>query len=114
LVQFSSVFWTKTGSNQFGSVFFDLARFLFGLARFFLFFGLGLVRFGIFGFKLIKPKPNRTGQFFFKILIGLIGFFSQFDFLGYFFSSFLGFISFSVFLLTPTRNARLKLQTSSF
>ena len=33
-----------------------------GLARFFS--GLGLVQFGFFSFKLIKPKPNRTGRFF--------------------------------------------------
>jgi hypothetical protein len=41
-----------------------------GLARFFLvwlgFFPvwLGSVQFGFFGFRLIKPKPNQTGQFF--------------------------------------------------
>jgi hypothetical protein len=34
-----------------------------------VFSGLGSVRFGFFGFRLIKPKPNRTGGFF-KILIG--------------------------------------------
>jgi len=41
-----------------------------GLARFFRFwlgfflFWFGSVRFGFFGFLLIKPKPNRTGWFF--------------------------------------------------
>jgi len=48
--------------------------------------GFGSVRFGFFGFMLIKPKPNRTEPVdFFKILIGLIGFFSWFGFFGYFF-----------------------------
>jgi hypothetical protein len=49
---FSSVwfFRTKTGSNRFGSGFF----------RFFSVW----VRFGFFSFRLIKPKPNRTGWFF--------------------------------------------------
>jgi hypothetical protein len=45
-------FRTKTGSNRFASVF----------------FGLGSVRFSFIGFRLIKPKQNRTGWFF-KILI---------------------------------------------
>jgi hypothetical protein len=41
-----------------------------GLARFFRFwlgfflFWFGSVRFGFFGFLLIKPKPNRTGWYF--------------------------------------------------
>jgi len=48
-----------------------------------------------FGFRLIKP--NRT---VFKILIGLIGFFSRFGFFGYFFSGFFGLIDFSIVLLT--------------
>jgi hypothetical protein len=44
-------------------------------------------------------NQNRTEPVgFFKILIG---FFSQFGFFGYFFSSFLGLIGFSVFLNTP-------------
>jgi len=35
------------------------------LARFFPgFFSLGSVRFSFFGFRLIKPKQNRTGWFF--------------------------------------------------
>jgi hypothetical protein len=42
------LFRTKTGSNRLGSVF----------------LGLSSVRFGFLGFKLIKPKPNRTGRFF--------------------------------------------------
>jgi hypothetical protein len=52
-------FWTKTGSNQFDSVFS-------GLALFFWFGSVFLVwvRFVFCGFRLIKPKPNRTGQFF--------------------------------------------------
>jgi len=73
---------TETGSNRPVSVFLgqkpvqtDLAqfslffflvlawffRFWLGLARFFLVFS---VRFGFFGFLLIKPKSNRTGWFF--------------------------------------------------
>ena len=64
----------KTGSNRFGSVFPVLAwfsRFFPVLARFgsvfFQFFvGFGSVRFGFFGFLLIKPKPNRIGRFFQK------------------------------------------------
>jgi hypothetical protein len=51
-------FRIKIESNRFGSVFS-------GLARFFL-FGFDSVRFGFFGFRLIKPKPNGTGQFFSK------------------------------------------------
>jgi hypothetical protein len=39
-----------------------------GLARFFPvmlgFFGLARFVFGFFGFRLIKPKPNRIGRFF--------------------------------------------------
>jgi hypothetical protein len=62
-------FRIKTGLNRFGSV---LARFFsvwlgfFGLARFFpvgsVFFGLGSILF--FSFRVIKPKPNQTGQVF--------------------------------------------------
>jgi hypothetical protein len=84
-------FRTKTGSNWFG-LFFRfgsvLARFFADLARFFSVW----VRFGFFGFRLIKPKLN--WPVFFKILIGLIGFFSRFDFFGYFFSGFLSFLGF--------------------
>jgi hypothetical protein len=50
---------TETGSNQFGSVFSGLARFFSGCV-----FCLDSVRFGFFGFRLIKPKLNRTGRFF--------------------------------------------------
>jgi len=71
------------------------------LAQFFS--GFFSVRFG-----LVFPVPglknrNRTEPVgFFKILIGLIGFFLRFGFFGYFFSGFLGLIVFSVFLNTPT------------
>jgi hypothetical protein len=61
-------FRTKTGSNRFSSVFsgfgsvfpvwLGFAQFVSGLARFFFFFSVW-VRFGFFGFLLIKPKPNR-------------------------------------------------------
>jgi hypothetical protein len=65
---------TKTGSNRPVSVwffgqkpvqpvlldFFGLARFFSDLARFWLIFSVW-VRFGSFGFKLIKSKPNLTG-----------------------------------------------------
>ena len=68
----------------FGSVFF---RFRFGSVRF-------------FQFQAYKTKTEPVG--FFKILIGLIGFYSRFDFFGYFFSSFLGLFGFLIFLLTPT------------
>jgi hypothetical protein len=71
-----------------------------GLARFF--FSLDSVRFGFFGFRLIKPKPNRTGRFF-QNLNGLIGFFFTVRFFWLFcFSGFLGLIGFSIFLLTPS------------
>jgi len=107
-VRFNLFFRKKTGSNRFwlgflgfglvfsgfGSVFSVLARFFrFGsvLARFFSV----SVRFGFFGFLLIKP--NRTGRFF----QNFNRFFFRFGFFGYFFSSFLGLIGFSVFLLTP-------------
>jgi len=91
-----------------------------GLTRFFfpvfLRFGFSSVRFGFFSFRLIKPKQNRTGRFFFKILIGLISFFFMFGFFGYFFSGFLGLISFSVFLLTPSimHTNRLHIHSFSF
>jgi hypothetical protein len=64
---FGSVFYGKNrfkpvwlGFSGFGSVFS-------GLARFWLVFSGFLsvsVRFGFFGFLVIKPKPNRTGRFF--------------------------------------------------
>jgi hypothetical protein len=54
-----------------------------GLARFF--FGFGSVQFGFFGFRLIKPKPNRTGRVFFTIRFFLL-FFFQFSWFFDFFS----------------------------
>jgi hypothetical protein len=68
LTGFGSVrfFRARTGSNRFGSVFWFgsvfsvLAWFFLVLARFFS--GFDSVRFGFFGFLLIKP--NRTGWFF--------------------------------------------------
>jgi hypothetical protein len=71
---------------RFGLVFLDKT----GLAGFFS----GLVRFGFFSFRLIKPKPNRTSWFF----QNFNRFFSRFGFFDYFFPDFLGFL---VFLLTP-------------
>jgi hypothetical protein len=49
LVRFGSFFWTKTGSNRFGLVFFRSGS---------VFFGFGSVRFGFLDFRVIKPKPN--------------------------------------------------------
>ena len=83
---------TETGSNRSLSVRFGfleqklvqtgLARFFSDFARFFWI----LVRFGFFGFRLVKPKPKRTEPVdFFKILIGLIGFFSRLSFFCFFF-----------------------------
>jgi hypothetical protein len=81
--RFGSVrfFWTKTGSNQFGSVFF----------RFFSVW----VRFDFFGFRLIKPKPNRTGRFFqnFNRFNRFFSRFGSFDFF-FLFSQFNQFFSF--------------------
>ena len=103
---------TETGSNRLVSVRFGSARFSFlgqklvqtGLTQFFRFrsvfarffpvwlgffsdsvyfsfFCLGSVRFSRFQTYETKTEP----VIFFKILIGLIGFFSRFDFFGYFF-----------------------------
>jgi len=116
-------FRAKTGSNRFGSVFpvlarfsrfwlgffrfwlgfSGLARFRLGLAQFFSGFLSVSVRFGFFGFLVIKPKPNRTGRFFQKFN-RFNWFFFRFGFFGYFFSGFLGLIGFPVFLLTPNKN----------
>jgi len=90
---------TETGSNRSVSVrFFRKKPVQTGLARFFQFW-LGFfsiwVRFGFFWFQIYKTETEPIG--FFKILIG---FFSRFNFFSYFFSGFLGLISFSVFLLT--------------
>jgi len=58
--RFSSFRFGFLGQNPvqtgFGSVFFGLAWFFSGLARFFSVW----VRFGFFGFRLIKLKPNRS------------------------------------------------------
>jgi len=62
-------FRAKTGSNLFGSVFpvFSvLARFFSVWLGFFSGFFSISVRFGFFGFLVIKPKPNLTGRFFQK------------------------------------------------
>ena len=107
----------QTDWFQFGSVFYDKNRFkpvwlgFSGLAWFFQFssvfyrfgsvffrFGFGLVFF-VLGYKTeTKPNRNQTKPTsFFKILIGLTGFFLRFDFFNYLFSDFL---SFSVILLS--------------
>jgi hypothetical protein len=87
----------KTGSNRPVLVWFGFLGkkpVQIGLARFFRFW-LGFfpvsVRFGFFDFLLIKPNRTKPAGFF-KIIIGLIG-----VFFGYFFSSFLSLIGFSVF-----------------
>jgi hypothetical protein len=84
---------------RFGSVFLVWV----GLAwfRFFVVW----VRFGFFGFRLIKPKPNQTGWFFQNFNL----FFSRFGFFGYFFSDFLDLIGFLVFLLTPNHKDKITL-----
>ena len=76
----------QTDRFRFGSVlarFFDLARLFSGLARFFSVW----VRFGFFGFRLIKPKSNRTGRFF-QNFNWFHRFFSRFGFFSYFFPVF--------------------------
>ena len=100
-------FRAKTGSNRFGPVFLVLARFFSvwlgfsGLAWFWLGFFPVFCRFRFssvwfFWFFAYKTEIEPAG--FFK---NLIGFFFRFGFFGYFFSDFLGLISFPVFLLTP-------------
>jgi hypothetical protein len=79
------LFKAKTGSNQFGSVFSS-------------FFCLGSVWF--FRFQVYKTETEPVG--FFKILIGLIGFFHGSVFSVIFFSGFLGLIDFLIFLNTPS------------
>jgi hypothetical protein len=106
--RFGSVrfFREKTGSNRFGSVFLVWL----GLARFFLvwlgFFGLARFFSGFFGSVFpvsgLKNRNRTEPVCFFKILID---FFLRFCFFGYFFSGFLGLISFSVFLNIPTVNS---------
>ena len=75
-----------------------LAHFFPVLARFFSGYFFGSVRF----FRFYKPKTDTEPVVFFKILIGLIGFFFRFDFFGYFFLGFLGFF------LTPRYNKSIK------
>jgi len=81
---------TKTSSNQLVAVWFGPVQFFrtkqvqTGLARFFFQFGFGSSRF--FRFQTYKTETEPVG--FFKILIGLIGFFSRFGFFGYFFMIF--------------------------
>jgi len=90
---------TETGSNRpvrFGSVFYDKNLFKPVWLGFSVWLSLGSVRFFQFYAYKIKTKPNQS--VFSKILIG---FFSQFNFFSYFFSSFFDLISFLVFLLTP-------------
>ena len=79
-------FREKTSPNQFFSV----------LARFFFTVFLVSVRFGFFGFLLIKPKSNQTGWFF-KILIDLISFFYSIFLV---FLNFFNLINFLIILLT--------------
>jgi hypothetical protein len=64
-----------------------------------------LNRFGLFGFSLLKPKPNRTGLFF--------NFSNRFFFPVIFFC-FLDLISFLVFLLTPRLSVHISLCTQKF
>jgi hypothetical protein len=92
-------FWL--GFLDFGSVFSVWLGFS-GLARFFSGFLSVLVRFGFFGFLLIKPKPNRTSRVFQKFN-RFNWFFFSVRFFQLFFSGFLGLIGFSVFLLTPNK-----------
>ena len=77
LISFGLV-WFFSDKNRFGSVF----------SVWLSFFRFDSVFFGLVfsGFRLIKPEPNWS--VFFKILINLIGFFSQFGFFGYFFPVF--------------------------
>jgi len=88
----------QTGLTRFFPVWLGFGLVFSGLARFFscfFWFGFG---FGFFGFKLIKPKPNWTGQFF-QNFNRFNLFFSRLGFFGYCFS---GFLSFSILLLTTT------------
>ena len=65
---FGSVQFNFLGKNRFKPVWLGFS----GFTWFFLvwlgfgsvFSSLGSVQFGFFGFRLIKSKPNRTGQFF--------------------------------------------------
>jgi len=82
------IFWTKTGSNRFGSIF----------PVWLGFFNLGSVWF--FRFQAYKTETELVG--FFKILIG---FFSRFGFFSYFFL-FTQFNQFFIFLLIPNLDPR--------
>ena len=82
--RFDLVFLEK---NRFKSVWLEFDSVFSGLARF-------------FRFQAYKTETKPVG--FFKTLIGLIDFFSRFDFFSYFFSGFLSLISFLVFLLIST------------
>jgi hypothetical protein len=79
-------FRTKTDSNRFGSGFWFGSVFSVWLG--FFRFGFGSVRF--FGFKLIKPKPNRISRF----IQNFNRFFLQFSFFSYFFLDFFSFLVF--------------------
>jgi hypothetical protein len=74
--------------------FFDLAQFFSRSARFFS--GLGSIRFFWFQAYKTKIEPNRS---VFQNSNRFNWFFSRFGFFSYFFSSFLGLISFLIFLL---------------
>jgi hypothetical protein len=102
-------FFFKKNQNRFKPIGFYSVRFGFleqkpvetGLARFFQFW-LGFFWFGSFcsvRFQTCKTGTEPVG--FFKILIGLIGFFFTIWSFQLFFSGFLGLIGFLVFLLTP-------------
>jgi len=85
---FFGLAWFWLGFFRFGSVFsvwlgfFGLAWFWLGLDRFFS----GFFRFGsVFPVPGLKNRNRTEPVGFFKILIGLIGFFLRFGFFGYFF-----------------------------
>ena len=94
---------TQTDLNRFWFGFLGKKPVQTGLARFFLvwlgffpvwlgfFFRIGFDSVRFFSFRLIKPKLNRTGQFF----QNFNRFFSRFGFFGYFFSfsRFFGFFA---------------------
>jgi hypothetical protein len=96
--QFDSV-WL--GFFRFGSVFSVWLGFDSVWLGFFS--GFFSIRFGsVFPVPGLKNRNRTEPVGFFKILIGLIDFFSRFGFFGYFFPGFLGLIGFSVFLNTPS------------
>ena len=79
----------------FGSIFSSLARFFSGLACFSGFSSVW-VRFGFFGFRLIKPKLNRTGLFF----QNFNRFFFHSSVFSFIYFCFLGLIGFLIYLLS--------------